>query len=1076
MTFAIKTGFVFGIVLFPLCFSCLPQSSFKFEHIGSEEGLSQSSVNCVLQDRYGMIWFGTQDGLNLYDGKTFRVFQNQPGDTTSLSNNYIVTMCEDPDGDLWIGTMGGGLNHFNRTSERFMVFNHNPEITGSISDNTIWSLTVDSDGVLWIGTSHGLNKLIRGENKFKIYMPEKDNDNSLPSMMVTSLKEDSRGRLWIGTTSGIARYNRSDDTFLRLPLHSGAEVNGTNIVWTFTEIIPDRMLLGTDNGACILDTAFNYNVILEGSKENQTIIWSSIADHKGGLWLGTNQGLKYYNFKNQSVTVYQNNPADPKSIPDNTVWCLHIDAAENLWIGTNNGIGKTYIGATKFHHLSKQDGVSLSLSDKWVNTIVEDNSGNLWIGTQGGGLNQVIPGSGKVNVYNDRNSGLSCNNIWSVIQDKDNNIWIGTYPGGLNFLDMGTQIFRVFKSHPGDPCGLSNDRILALLEDHQGMIWIGTRGGGLDRYNPSTGCFKTYKNVEDDSNSLSGNTVLSLAEDHRGSLWVGTYEGGLNRYDPVNDIFTSYNITSFSPGRISNNSIWAILPDSKGRLWVGTQGGLNLVVDPDKEMSFIDFTTKDGLPGNTIIGLAEDNHGNIWMSTFRGIVKLNIDLLETRLNKMTEKQHRKEFQFESLFHVYDMSDGLQGIEFNQGSYHKGKSGKIYFGGVNGLTYFLPDSVTSCSFIPPVMITGVRIYNQTVGILPLAQNDNHNKNMVIVRDGSYFFTSQVSYLDEIILTYRESVITFDFTALDFTSPEKNQYAYMMENFDRDWNFVGNQNSATYTNLDPGKYVFRVKGTNADGVWNLEGKSLMINILPPFWQTTWFIMLGSITGTILIVFVVLVLIRNQKKKALRDKEFVELQLKTIKNQIDPHFTFNAMNAIASFIYSEKPDVVYDYFTRFARLIRSTLEDSERISRRLDEELQFVNNYLEIQKIRYKDKFTFSCVIDKSLTGDTPIPKMILQTYVENAIKHGIIPKKGKGTLQIKVLRENNAVKIIVEDDGVGRQKASESGISLTRKGLQIIKTIMDLYIKLYRTTIDQQIIDLYDPDGNPSGTRVIITIIQ
>ena len=1073
MRYTVRTGCISVIALFFLCFYCIAQKPVKFEHLGSEDGLSQSSVNCILQDRYGLMWFGTQDGLNLFDGTTFRVFQNQPGDSTSLSSNYIVSMCEDIDSNLWIGTLEGGLNYFDRKSEHFKVFRNNPEAPGSISNNTAWSVLVDSEGILWVATSNGLNRYDRHTSHFTVYLHQENNEKSLPANMVTSLKEDSDKRVWIGTTMGTACYDRSSDRIIPLMSQPGTIAEGANTTWSFTEIARDVMLMGTDNGAYILDRENQITPVFNVPQGHRIIVWSVLSDRKGGAWLGTDQGLMYYYPGDKLLSVYVHKPTDTYSLPDNTVWCLHIDETHNLWTGTNNGIGKTNIAPPKFNSLVRQEGCPFSLSNNHVNCILEDKTGGLWIGTQGGGLNHLVPGTNRIEIFNTANSGLSNDNIWSIIEDHNGDLWIGAYPGGLNFYNTTSGRFNVFRSYPG---GLSNERVLTLLEDQNGVIWIGTRGGGLDRYDKSTGHFTTFVHDESDSFSISGNTVLTLAQDKFSYIWIGTYEAGLNRYDPGKNVFTTYRNSPGVPGTISNNTVLAVLPDSKGRLWIGTQGGLNLVMDPTRDMTFINFTTNDGLPGNTIICLAEDNHGNIWMSTFRGIVKLNLDFLEAGLKKHTDEQGIQESHFEPLFHVYDMNDGLPSIEFNQGSYHKGESGTIYFGSADGLTYFSPDSVTSSSFIAPVIITGFKIFNRNVNIAPVTPMQNHRKGRLTVKDGSYSLSSPVAYLDNITLTYRESVITFEFSALDYTSPNKNLYAYMMENFDKGWNFVGHQNSATYTNLDPGEYIFMIRGTNADGIWNMKGRSLQLIILPPYWQTTWFIALCALTGLALLTVTVMNLIRRQRRKALRDKEFAELQLKTIKNQIDPHFAFNAMNAIASFIYSEKPDVVYNYFSRFARLIRMTLEDSERISRRLDEELDFVRNYLELQSVRYKDRFTFIFQIDESITSDTLIPKMILQTYVENAIQHGLAHKTGKGTLQIKVFRQDDDVKITIEDDGIGRQKAAELGLSSTRRGFQIIKTIIELYSQLYHTPIEQNIKDLYDDSGSPAGTRVTITLKQ
>jgi LytS/YehU family sensor histidine kinase len=327
-----------------------------------------------------------------------------------------------------------------------------------------------------------------------------------------------------------------------------------------------------------------------------------------------------------------------------------------------------------------------------------------------------------------------------------------------------------------------------------------------------------------------------------------------------------------------------------------------------------------------------------------------------------------------------------------------------------------------------------------------------------------------------LTYRERVFTFSFAALDYSNPGKNRYTYLMEGFEDKWNFVENQTSATYTNLSPGKYVFRVRGTNADGVWSRHEAALNLVILPPFWKTRWFISLAILIIIGLAFFIIRKIIKTQKKKAREEREKIELQLKTIKNQIDPHFAFNAMNMIGSLVYNNDPDAVYDYFSRFAHLIRSTLTDSEKISRSLGEELEFVKNYLEIQKARFRDKFDYVLNVADNTELDSQVPKMIIQAYAENAIKHGLIHKNEKGLLEINVHQKNNSLHFSVRDNGIGRENAAALSKDSTGKGTGIIKQILDMYGQLFRYRVRQEVVDLKDNSGNPAGTEVKLTIIK
>jgi len=423
-----------------------------------------------------------------------------------------------------------------------------------------------------------------------------------------------------------------------------------------------------------------------------------------------------------------------------------------------------------------------------------------------------------------------------------------------------------------------------------------------------------------------------------------------------------------------------------------------------------------------------------------------------------------------LFRTVDTDYGLQGPAYNQGAYHRGYSGILYFGGTNGLNYFSADDVKESRFMPPVVITGLKIFNKEVSISPVGEKIKSDRVKIILKNNNYYLPASISYIRELVLSYRESVLSFEFASLDFSNPQKNQYAYKLTGFDKDWNYVGSQNMATYTNLNAGEYTFLVRGTNSDGIWNPAETELKITIVPPFWRRWWFYIILVILAFLLILRIFL----DQKRKSQKEKELMELQLKTIKSQIDPHFAFNALNTVASFIYEGEPDATYDYFTRFAYMIRTILNDNEKISRSLQEEIDFVKNYLELQKIRFKDKFEYSVCIDQAIPRDMQVPKMIIHSYAENAIKHGLMHRVKDGKLTIEVERRDSCIIISVEDNGIGRGKAAELSTNSTGLGLKMMNRIIGLYRKLFQTEISQRIEDLADGEGNPAGTRVVLTI--
>jgi ligand-binding sensor domain-containing protein len=1018
------------------------------------------------------MWFGTQDGLNLYDGIRFRVFQNLPGDTASLSNNYILSLCEDEEGFIWVGTMTGGLNRFDKHNEKFCIFLHSDK-KNSISENSVWTVLSDRKGNIWSGTSKGLNCLNKFTGKFTCYQHSDDDPESIITDMVVSLYKDRLGRLWVGTVEGLCLLNNSNGKFKRYKNQNEKRMPGSNLVWSISETREGKIITGTNNGVYEMDpVAGEFKLILGKPGSAKIVAWSVEARQSGKIWVGSDKGLYKITVPGYQSQIYLNDPADPQSIVDNNIWCLLPDPSGFLWAGTNNGISKAKTLPPLFNLLNGDPKSTVRLSSSKITAVLEDKQGFLWIGTDGGGLNCLSPDRKHNTVYQSGNSGLQNNNVWALAEDPEGNIWIGNYQGGLHVFKRETGRIQSFSNKAGDPYSLNNNRVLCLLCGAGGKIWIGTRGGGLSCMDPATGRFKEYLHSEKDSGSISGNTVLSLALDNKGRLWVGTYEGGLNLYVPAADKFISFRNKPGDEKSISDNNVWAILFDKKGRMWLGTQGGLNLAEKPGETLSFRYFSTRDGLKSNTIFGLAEDGEGNIWMSNFSGLTKLDMKTFEASGNP--SEQQNGFFPFHSLFRSFDTDHGLQGLEFSQGAFHKGYSGTLYFGGINGLNYFTAKEVKESDFKPQIAITGLKIFNKDVTIIP-GKDKKRNSFSKIIRIGkNYFLPGNITHLSQLILTFRESVLSFDFASLDFTNPRKNLYAYKMDHFDKDWNYVGTQSTATYTNLDPGEYILRVRGSNADGIWNPTETTLKITIEPPVWKQTWFIV-SSVFVIILIAFLsIRRVFINQRRKAQKEKEFIELQLRTIKSQIDPHFAFNAINTIASFIYSEKPDTTYDYFTRFARLIRNILEDNDKISRPLSEEIDFVSNYLELQKMRFKDKFEYLIEVDENVPPGTTVPKMIIQTFAENAVKHGLMYLKSGGLLKIQVKSHNSQLIVVIEDNGVGREKAALLNPGTTRRGLRIIEQIIDLYGKLYHTSINQKIEDLSDSEGNSTGTRVSLTL--
>lgn len=811
----------------------------KIKKSSTEHGFDISFTWTIFQDRKGFLWIGTSDGLLRYDGIRIKTFKNDLGDTNSLGENTVRVIYEDNSGIIWVGTSGGGLNKYNSEEENFIRFFHNPIDSTSISSNYVYTIQEDKSGNLWIGTESGLNFFNRQTEEFKCYKYISDDPASLSSNIVTAVFEDSKSNLWIGTIDGgLNLFDRNSSKFIRF-IHN-----------------PDD------------PTSLSHNKVTR-----------ICQDKFGNLWISTlGGGLNKVTYKSDIRSAvfqsFKNNPQDPTSLSDNDIASIYIDDSYVMWLGTwGGGLIKTISNLNNpnlaFVSFKNDPDDLSSLSSNNVSSIFQDNSGLLWIGTWGGSLNLINLKQKQFRHYtrerNNPNS-LSTNGVLSVFEDKAGIIWIGTWDGGLNMWDRSTNKFTSYKHNINDQFSLSDNSVSTIYEDRDGDFWIGTWTGGLNKFDRTTKRFYHYNHNSKDLSSISDNRILSIVEDQSGTLWIGTYYGGLNKFDKNSRKFTHYNYNpndlnslslsdvhallidnsgilwlgsksgglfslnmkteKFTPYKndpndinsISNNKLSILFEDKSGTLWIGTQdGGLNKF---DRETGkFRSFRVKDGLANDYVMGILEDDSGNLWISTSNGLSKFNLT--------------------SETFKNYYVEDGLQSNEFEERTAScKLRTGELIFGGPNGFNVFYPDSIKDNRHIPPVYITVFKLFNKTVHI------------GFDTLSGRTILKKTIIDCEEIELNHSDNVFTLEFAALDFQAPNKNKYAYIMEGFDKDWTYTdASHASATYTNLDPGEYVFRVKGSNNDGYWNEKGASIKVIILPPWWRTNlayiiYFLLIGSI----------------------------------------------------------------------------------------------------------------------------------------------------------------------------------------------------------------------------------------
>ncbi len=932
MTFFCALPFIlFAPLLFPHSSAVLHAQthSLKFERLSTAQGLSHSTVNCILQDRKGFMWFGTFDGLNRYDGHSFAIYKHNPKDSTSLGASGVWSLCEDSAGVLWIGTENGGLNKFERATETFTRYQNNPADSKSLSSNRVRAIYEDRTGMLWIGTlGGGLNRFDPEQKTFVRYQYDPTNPKSLSDNAVWCIYEDEQkpGVLWIGTSKGLNRlvvsaaegfdatqaafthyrYDATDPNSLSHDMVMAIAADQAGALWVGTNG-GGLNKLNREQGTF---TRYQYDADDPMSLSNNAVF----AIHKarnGDLWFGTwGGGMNFYEQEKKRFIRYQHELDNPNSLSGDYLLPIYEDRLGVLWIGTNgNGVNRLDRGKEAFAHLQYNPHNPHSLSDNSVSAIYESRSGGLWIGTNNGGLNRLDSRRRAVARYQyeaNNSRSLSSNMVQAIYEDRSGALWIATL-SGLNKLDHESGTFTRYLHSPANPHSLSDNSVNTLYEDRAGEFWIGT-ATGLDKLDRVHGTFKHYKHEPDNPHSLSNNHIFAVHEDRGGLFWVATNRG-LNQLDRQQATATRYLHDPQNPNSLSSNRVLTIYESRRGVLWLGTWGGgLNKLVREGEHITFRHYRESDGLPNDVVYGILEDETGRLWLSTNKGL---------SRFDPATEK-----------FRNYDMHDGLQGDEYNSGAFFKSAlSGEMFFGGINGLNVFHPERVKDNEYIPPVTLTGLVRYNK---------ND---------AEGKPIFERGIAEKKEIALSYRDNILTFTFAALSYRNAFKNQYAYQLEDFNENWIELGAKHDVTFTNLDPGEYTLRVKGSNNDGVWNEAGTSLQIIIAPPWWRTWWaYLFYGFASLAILYFARRYELNRARLKGRLRIEQMKAEKLHEV-DQMKSRFFANISHEFRTPLTLILGQIDSVLATITDRQNQSKLEVASRNARRLQ---RLINQLLDLSKL--------------------------------------------------------------------------------------------------------------------------------
>ncbi len=820
-----------SILVFVLIFSALPVFSqnydIQFSNVGIADGLSNSTVYSIIQDRKGFMWFGTQNGLNKFDGYTFSVFKNIPFDSTSLTDNWVLALLEDSKGNIWAGTHSGGVGMYDRNKGIFINYVNDPEDINSLINNRVWALKEDKQGFIWIGTSSGLEKLNPATGEIVHYL---NNDIiSILNNAVNSIHFDNDGFIWAATWgSGLFKLSYDGEVLENFLFydHPNKSISASNKIKVIYEDKDGIMWLGTNQDGLIRfdkrSGNYKYYINIPGDANSLSFnsILSIIEDRKGNLWIGThNGGLNRFNKVTEKFYSYQNDVNDPYSLRNNWVPAICEDRSGTIWTGSDRGVDKFMPDKLVFKNLNHIEKEPNSLSSNDAHSVFEDSEGMIWVGTWRGGLNRYDPVKKQIKKFFNNpkdNSSLPNDIVLVIMEDSKNNLWVGTY-NGLAKFDRKTEKFKVYQ-RTDDEESLGYNNVSAICEDSFGYLWVGTWGGGIHKMDMQTGKFKRYFYDPKKTNGLTDMIITYVFEDSRKNLYIGTAAGGLNIYSRDEDRFHSIQFDAVDKKSISSNNISSIVEDKNSYIWIGTlNGGLNMYNPETRE--FIHYTVANGLPEDAIMSVEIDNTGYIWMSLVKGI---------SRFDPNTKQ-----------FTNFDYKDGLGNTEFISAS-AKGRDGKLLFGGKNGVTYFYPTNIIQSTIKPNIVVINFSVFNQ-----PLK------------------FQRDITEVDTIEIKYSDNVFSIDFVALGYARPDKISYAYMLEGFDNDWIHSKNRRTAYYTNLNAGTYNFRVMASTDNYNWFYMDNPLIITIIPPIWQRWWFIL----SVFVLLVAVVLMVYRYRVNQLLK-----------------------------------------------------------------------------------------------------------------------------------------------------------------------------------------------------------------
>jgi ligand-binding sensor domain-containing protein len=1040
------------------------RSNFVFNKVLPPDGILFIHITGITQDKSGYLWFSSKKGFYRYDGYQMTTYQNDPLDPNSVPTNALEAICADNNGNIWLASLGAGLIKFDPVHSKFTQYRHSATDPSSLSADWTSVVMADKSGNIWVGSGEGLDRLDPQTGKFTRYRHDRNNPNSLSANPVFSLYEDRKGTIWVGTgtiygpdkndplVGGLNRLDNISGKFTRF-LHDPADSTSliNNKVRSIFESSDGTFWIGTaGDGLHTMDRStgrfrrYRYDpanpaklsrpALNTGAPQMITFI---TEDKKGGIWIGTtDNGLSHYDPKSRRVTRFSMQAQSESEFGQADAWCAHSSADGIVWIGT-------FMGALQKVNTTQVTMPLVNLNVGEINGFCEDDDGNFWMASGHAGVFQFDKNKRLLNRYvHDPNNPKSLINdsLFTINKDSYGNIWLGTISHGVDQFIKRTGEF-VHHSHDEKNAGsLSNNSIIYNYEDRNKNSWFGTMRG-LNLLNRENNSFRGYLFYPQDTSFFGKNIVTSIIQDGGLRYWVSSYAGGgLHLLDQTTGRFKTY---------LAGISIARLFEDHSKRVWAGGIEGL-FYYDEGVD-NFVRFVDPVGLtPIADVRSIIEDADNTLWVGTTLTMIRIS-----PKRDVVTK---------------YDNHIGIN-IAMSYGQAYRDKSGQLYFAADDGYYTLNPRLFDKDAAAPKILISRFRLSNQDV------------------------FPGEKSVLEapiadtrEITLNYDQNVFSFDFAAIDFIDPQANRHLFKLDNYDEAWNVAGFERRALYFNVPPGKYVFRVRAVNAYGKWS--ERTIDITIVPAWWSRWWFRIL-VIVATVAVIYLLIKWrlqekYRLQMERADREKELSLLQQRTsqlemhaLRAQMNPHFLFNSLNSINRFILQNNSDQASAYLTKFSRLMRLILQNSQNELVPLENEVDALRLYLDLEAVRFDHQFSYKIDIDPNLdVSALRVPPLIIQPYAENAIWHGLMHKEEKGHLLIELVDGGTFLICRITDDGIGRQKAAElkSKSASTHKSMGMKITADRITsMKTARSNDNQiQITDLVHADGSPAGTSVEIKI--